>query len=326
MKAQYLLIFLSFFNTAKYSLASTREPIRSRHEWGFWAHKFINRAAVYRLPPEMGVFFKKNIEQISENAVNPDKRRYAVLGEAERHYIDLDAYGEEYHRLPRNWTDAVKRLGEDSLRKHGIAPWYIQGHLHRLTEAFSMRNHAQIIRLATDLGHYVADIHVPLHTTRNYNGQLTGQEGIHAFWESRLPELYAREYDLWTGPARYLEDTNDIIWETIFNTHAACDSVLEFEAKTVQLFPESKRYTYEVRNNVLVKVQSGNLSEAYHNMLSGQVERQLKGSVRLIADLWYTCWVNAGQPVLNTTTPIEVPALLPVQATDSLPGIRYEEY
>ncbi|WP_310589062.1 hypothetical protein [Dyadobacter chenhuakuii] len=50
--------------------------------------------AVFRLPPEMQVFYKKNIDFITENAVNPDRRRYAVVGEAERHYIDLDVYGD----------------------------------------------------------------------------------------------------------------------------------------------------------------------------------------------------------------------------------------
>lgn len=58
--------------------------------WGFWAHKRINRMAVYRLPAEMQFFYKKHIDYLSENATNPDKRRYSVVGEAERHFIDLD--------------------------------------------------------------------------------------------------------------------------------------------------------------------------------------------------------------------------------------------
>jgi hypothetical protein len=90
-------------------------------EWGFWAHKRINRLAVFRLPPEMQIFYKRNLDFITENAVNPDRRRYAVVGEAERHFIDLDVYGDSaLYKLPRFWSEAIKRMGEDSLRKHGM--------------------------------------------------------------------------------------------------------------------------------------------------------------------------------------------------------------
>ncbi len=273
-------------------------PLTGLH-WGFWAHKFINRMAVYRLPPEMSPLFKANIDVISENAVNPDRRRYAVIGEAERHFIDLDAYGDSVAFLPRRWDDAVKKYGEEKLRQHGIAPWYLQAHLRQLTESLREKDYERIIRLATDLGHYVGDIHVPLHTTQNYNGQMTGQEGIHAFWESRLPELYANEYDFWIGPVSYLENTTDIIWETVLKAHAACDSVLAFEKKLSGLLPPDKRYTYETRHNALVRMPSQEFAGAYHKMLGGQVERQMKAAIRLVGDLWFTCWVNAGQPVLE---------------------------
>ena len=64
----------------------------SIYSWGFFGHKKINRMAVFTLPPEMIKFYKKNIEYITEHAVDPDKRRYAVEGEAPRHYIDIDHY------------------------------------------------------------------------------------------------------------------------------------------------------------------------------------------------------------------------------------------
>ncbi len=291
--------------------------------WGFWAHKFINRMAVYRLPPPMAPLFKQNIDIISENAVNPDRRRYSVVGEAEKHYIDLDAYGDSSAFLPRDWSSAVRKFGEDSLRKHGIAPWHLQQHVRRLTEAFRRKNRPLIIKLATDMGHYIADIHVPLHTTRNYNGQLTGQEGIHAFWESRLPELYAENYDLWVGAVRYIDNPAETIWETVFRTHAACDSVLQLEKRISDGIPKDRLYSHEIRNNVLVKLQSGEFAGKYHRELDGQVERQMKAAIRLTGDLWYTCWVDAGQPELDTSeTPYEDD---PPEATAGpLPRVRPE--
>ena len=166
---------------------------QSFYFWGFYAHSLINRQAVFSLPPEMIGFYKPHIEFIEENAVNPDKRRYAVEGEAEKHFIDLDIYGDSAQFiLPKYWPEALEKFSEDSLRANGIGPWSAYLTMLSLTKAFEQRNTASILRLSADLGHYLGDLNVPLHTTKNYNGQLTGQEGIHGFWESRVPELQAK--------------------------------------------------------------------------------------------------------------------------------------
>ncbi len=270
--------------------------------WGFWAHKRINRLAVFRLPYEMQFFYKKNIDYLTENATNPDRRRYAVIGEAERHYIDLDTYGDSALRmLPASWPDAVRKMGEDSLRKHGIVPWYVQTAAYQLTEAFKTKDAKRILRISADLGHYIADAHVPLHTPRNYNGQLTGQEGIHAFWESRLPELFAADYELWIGEAEYVERIQEKIWRTVEASHLASDSVFLFEKQLSASFDPAKKYSYELRNNVLTRSYSREFSTKYHQMLNGQVERRMKASIKMVGDVWYTCWVNAGQPDLGDT-------------------------
>lgn len=286
----------------RYALAGLLLPllVSFQPEWGFWAHRRINRLAVYRLPPEMQYFFKKHIDYLTENAVNPDRRRYAVVGEAERHFIDLDVYGDSaLATLPRHWNQAKDKIGEDSLRKHGIVPWYIQTAVFQLTEAMRERSPARILRISADLGHYVADANVPLHTTRNYNGQLTGQEGIHAFWESRIPERYAEDYDVWLGSAGYIDNPAKEIWAAVANAHAACDSVLRIEKELSEEFKPDRKYTYMERNRVLVRTYSDEFTARYNARLDGQVERQMRASVQLVSDLWYTCWVNAGQPDLK---------------------------
>jgi hypothetical protein len=268
-------------------------------KWGFWSHRYINRMAVYRLPPELLVFYKEHIDFLSENAVNPDKRRYAVVGEAEKHFIDLDSYADSV-TLPIIWSEAVQKFGEDSLRKHGIAPWNLQHVALQLTEAFRQKDKNRILKLSADLGHYVGDIHVPLHTTKNYNGQLTGQEGIHAFWESRLPELLANDYEFWIGPIEYIENMAENIWNAVNLSHAACDSVLRFERELSNQWKSTGKYSYEVRLNQNVKVYSEEFSKAYHALLDGQVERQMRGAIRMTGNIWYTCWINAGQPNMNS--------------------------
>jgi hypothetical protein len=268
--------------------------------WGFYAHQKINRTAVFTLPPEMIGFYKYNIQYITENAVNPDKRRYAVKEEAPRHYIDIDVYGDSaIYKMPRYWFDAVKQYGEDSLQAYGIVPWHVNLVAYQLTEAFKEKDRERILRLSADLGHYIADSNVPLHTTENYNGQLTGQYGIHGFWESRLPELYVQDYDFFIGQATYIENTQLYIWQAVEQSHAALDSVLSYEKELTTKYQQDEKYSSEMRGNVNTKVYSRDFSRAYHKMLSGQVERQMRKAIKMVGDFWYTAWVNAGQPDLS---------------------------
>lgn len=40
--------------------------------WGFFGHRKINRMAVFTLPPEMLVFYKKNVDWLTQHAVDAD--------------------------------------------------------------------------------------------------------------------------------------------------------------------------------------------------------------------------------------------------------------
>ena len=267
--------------------------------WGFYAHKQINRLAVFTLPPEMLGFYKKNIGYITAAAVNPDKRRYAVEGEAQRHYIDLDHYGDSALELmPRHWEPAVRMYTEDTLQAYGIVPWHINRAYYQLREAFLLKDPERILRLSADVGHYIADAHVPLHTTQNYDGQLSGQTGIHAFWESRLPELFAEDYNFFVGRASYLGDPQLAAWNAVTSAHHALDSVFGFE-KELSTQIGQKRYSFETKGKRTERVYSRDYAAAYHNLLAGMVERQMRAAIKMTGDFWYTAWVDAGQPQLD---------------------------
>ena len=275
-------------------------PTKQLNSWGFHAHKLINRYAVFTMPEELIGFFKKHINHLSEHSVDADKRRYVVKEEAPRHYIDIDVYGEKpFEVMPRKWNDAVEKFTEDTLIAYGIVPWHIQTIYNRLVKAFSDKDIDYILKNASDLGHYVADAHVPLHTSLNYDGQLTGQKGIHAFWESRLPELFSDDYDFLVGTADYRYSVLDVAWETIEQSHGALDSVLDFDKQLSQTYEQDKQYSYEKRGQKTIKVRSEEFSAAYHQILNGMVERRLRKSVKTIGDLWYSAWVDAGQPILE---------------------------
>lgn len=270
--------------------------------WGFYGHRTINHMAVFLLPPEMLILFKPNLEFLTEHAVDPDKRRYLVAAEGPRHYIDMDHYGQyPYPDLPRSFGKAAEKFSVDSLQAHGVGPWWLQTMLNRLTEAFRNRDKVKILRMAAESGHYMADLHVPLHTSSNHNGQFTNQHGIHGFWESRIPELLAeKEWDFWIGRAEYIPRPLEFTWNRVLESAKASDSVLSMEKRLSEKFPADRKYSFEWRNGKTIRQYSSAYSIAYDRMLNGMAERRMRQAIYSVASFWYTAWVNAGQPALDT--------------------------
>ncbi len=269
--------------------------------WGFYAHQRINYFAVFLLPPEMMVLYKKNIQFITDHAIDPDKRRYAVADEAPKHYIDIDYFGKyPYPELPHQYDSAVKKFTLDTIISNGIVPWWIQIMEVRLTNAFKEKNTAKILKLSAELGHYVADSHVPLHASSNHDGQLTNQKGIHGFWESRVPELLAeKEFDFMIGKASYIENVSKYIWDRVLESGAASDTVLQYEADLTNTFTPDKKFAFEQRNGKMVRQYSSAFTIAYNKKLNGMVERRMRLAIASVASFWYTAWINAGQPDLK---------------------------
>lgn len=188
-------------------------------------------------------------------------------------------------------------FAEKYLSKYGIVPWHIEKLVNGLVYAFKEKDEEKILRLCSDIGHYVGDSHVPLHTTLNYNGQLTGQDGIHGFWESRLPELFMEDYNFIVGKAEYIDDLNSYLWDIVLASHSHLDSVLLIEKELTERF-SAQKFCFETRGEQTVKTYCKDFSTAYHKRLNGMVENRMQASIKAVGDVWMTAWVNAGQPDL----------------------------
>lgn len=268
--------------------------------WGFLAHKEINEKAIFLLPPSLLSFYKEHRSFIREEAVKPDKRRYVVEGEAQCHYINIENY-ETKGPIPHHWKAAQQAYDDDFLHTYGTLPWHITLMKARLTRAFKEKNVARILRLSADIGHYIADAHVPLHTTENYDGQLTGQQGIHALWESRIPELFASEYNfLFEKKASYLPDIQTTLWEVIRDAHQKSKKVLALEQQLNDAFPSTQKYVFEQRGSSIRRTYTHAYAQRYHEALDGMVEQQLRASIHTVASVWLTCWIDAGSPDLTS--------------------------
>lgn len=287
--------------------------------WGFWAHQRINYMACFTLPAELAAFYKPNIRFVFTHAVDPDQRRYSDPEEAPRHFMDLDRYG-GVDSIPHRWEDAVCIYTEDSLKAHGIVPWAIQRYYRCLVRAFAARDAGKVLYYSAVLGHYVGDAHVPLHCTHNYNGQLTGQKGIHGFWESRLPELYGNDFDFLAGDCVYFERPLETAWEILRESSAAVDSVLSMERAVNAAIRSDRKYSFEDRGTIVVRNYSEEYSKAYFDALDGQVERRMTLAVLRVGSYWYSAWVDAGQPSMNADTAV-VPSVFPEDSIRSVEAI-----
>lgn len=379
--------------------------------WGFFAHKRINRLAVFILPSEMMPLYKKDIEYITEHAIDPDKRRYVVPTEGYRHYINLDrwaflphdkieaqilhtdifivtsdkndtlqlidyqtirkqkrdyflksktirklfsrdsiAIADSFYRrffinnlLKIQYDDplsiapdslkilfkkeqlSVKNIkaafAKDRLTPTGILPYHLLTVQKQLTEAFVQKDKHKLLKLSAELGHYIADAHVPLHTVSNYDGQFTKQNGIHAFWETRLPELFAdNQYDFFVGRAEYIDNPKEYFWNIVLESNKLVANVLQIEKEISQAFPIDKKYCLETINGIAVQKPCFDYAKMYHDKLSGMVESRMRASIHSLGSAWYTAWVDAGQPDLTDlkTIPLSMDAQKELITADSL--------
>ena len=191
-------------------------------------------------------------------------------------------------------------FAKDRLSEHGVLPYNLLHMQRRLTDAFYTRNVAAILRLSAEIGHYIGDAHVPLHTTKNYNGQLSDQIGIHAFWESRIPELFAdKAYDNFVGVAEYIRDPQAYYWKMVLESNSLVDSVLLIEKRLKQSLPQDQQFCYEERLGVTIRTQCTAFAQAYQEALRGMIESRWRASIQAVSSAWYSAWVDAGKPDLR---------------------------
>ena len=272
--------------------------------WGAWGHKHINRAAVFALPDSMRRFYYNHIDFITEAAVVPDLRRGLLndKDESPRHYIDIEDFGIPVSALPKTTKEAYAKYDSAFLNKTGYLPWYIQNLTEKLSLAFKSKKKSDILFLSAELAHYVGDAHMPLHTASNFNGQLTNQKGVHALWESQIPEIFGNSYNFKTGNARQIPDIAIETWNIIAHTHSLEDTLLSLEKQTRKNFNKDDMYEKDASGNPVLSYNQPVFSKEYarqfNDAMNGMVEIQLRLSIQNVANYWYTAWIAGGSPEL----------------------------
>lgn len=273
--------------------------------WGIFGHEHINNAAVMALPKPMQTFFYNHLDFITQESTVPDLRKYTLRDKAEgpRHYMDMENFG-SVDSIPLPFDEAKKKYNEKFLADNGILPWYIQEVMTKLTKAMKDKRKTEILFLAADLAHYIGDANMPLHTSANHDGQLTNQKGIHSMWESRIPEMFGKDYNFYTGEAKYIDNVEKATWDMVKDSHSQVEVLLQADKKLRDSFAPRDIFDKDEKGNVAKNkfndmIYSKEYVTQFHTALNGMVEKQMRKAIVSTANFWYTAWVNAGKPNLD---------------------------
>jgi hypothetical protein len=258
-------------------------PVAVILSWGAKGHKLINKKAMELLPDEMSGFVKWQ-DYISIHSVDPDLRRDNDKTEGPKHFIDIDFYPEFLNgKMIEDKSQLVAEYGDSTVTKMGLLPWATLNTYNNLIKAFREKDRDKALIYASDLGHYIADGHQPMHTIMNYNGQMTGQKGIHFRYESIMVDSNLSQIatDFEAEKAKYIDNKLDFIFNYIADANSVSDVLFDAD-----------QYAFK-------KVNSHDSAE-YYRLLWFKTkyitETQIDNAARDFASLFYSAWIDGGKP------------------------------
>lgn len=264
--------------------------------WGFTAHRMVTAKAIPLLPPALRPLFERNAAYVVEHAIDPDLWRGAgKAGEGPNHFLDMDAFGAfPFPEIARNEEEHLGRHGAGAVEK-GRLPWRVGEAYRDLVAAFRAGDPARVLAAAAVVSHYEGDAHVPLHAVVNYDGQLTGQTGLHNRWESEMVERYERQLDsdVRPAPARRVADPVALTFDVLLDSFSAAESA--FAADRECAGPQDLADTpFDDRYDDLY------YSKLYARQ-GRSVRARLAASATDIASLWLSAWDDAGRPAVDAS-------------------------
>jgi hypothetical protein len=255
--------------------------------WGGNTHRFVNAKATYHLPTQMAAFIQDSAF-FALHSVDADNRRNSsdtsMFAESPRHYIDIDDYP-DFQNLTRSFDTLIMLYGWQRVKENGTNPWATVWCLDSLICQLARGDWQQAKLTASDLGHYVADGHQPLHATKNYDGQFTNNGGIHSRYESTMlsSTYYLSALFITADSVAYVGDKINYIFDYVLHANSLVDTIMQADnyAKLASGWSGS-----------------GSAPASYYAALWQKTRTmtldQMQRGTRAVADLWYSAWVDAG--------------------------------
>jgi hypothetical protein len=269
------------------------------HAWGFTVHRFIADRAIVLLPREIRPFFDAYRTTFVEHSIDPDT--YRIMGwtdEPPRHFLDMDAYGPfPFTAIPRDFNQAVAARGRDFVTKNGVLPWRTQEIHDRLREAFKQTTpyaRDDIKLFSAVVAHYIGDAFQPFHAAVNYDGQLTGQQGIHARFETEMFDRYMDRLRIAPEPIQPVTNARDFTFAALTESFSFVDPILAADRAAVR---GKEEYDDAYFDAMLEKTRP---------ILEKRISQAITGVASVIAN----AWIDAGKPALPFEPPRTVRKVL----------------
>jgi len=276
-------------------LIITLAPISFIGAWGYDAHRRINYIASKQINGPFGQFLKQNSEPLKWYAVAPDYNKKIDKEEFHKHFIDSDFYDKyPFDNIPKNYSTLVSKYGEDNIKKYGIAPWTIKETSDRIIDLLKRNQFEEAVYNMGVLGHYISDLHMPLHTVINYDGQFSGNEGIHKRWELHLVNKYIKNIKP-VGEIETVEDPWTFSMKIVKESFKAHHLILEADTKARKLL--TKEQAEKLKSYETLSFEKPYLDVLFAE--TGDLLRDRLGrAVIRLASIWKYCWEEAGKPEL----------------------------
>ena len=276
-------------------LIITLAPISFIGAWGYDGHRRINYIASRQINGSFGQFLKQNSEPLKWYAVTPDYNKKIDKEEFHKHFIDSDFYDDyPFNNIPKNYSTLVSKYGEDNIKKYGIAPWTIKETSDRIIDLLKRNQFEEAVYNMGVLGHYISDLHMPLHTVINYDGQFSGNEGIHKRWELHLVNKYIKNIKP-VGEIETVEDPWTFSMKIVKESFKAHHLILEADTKARKLL--TKEQAEKLKSYETLSFEKPYLDVLFAE--TGDLLRDRLGrAVIRLASIWKYCWEEAGKPEL----------------------------
>jgi len=254
--------------------------------WGSDGHYNINYRSTLSFPVSMNAFLSW-ADSLANHGSDADDRKSWDNKESMRHYIDIDYYSEfnSHGRIASTFDSVVAIHGLSFVQNNGTIPWATCIMYDSLKMAFQQHDwHAAMLH-AADLGHYVGDAHQPLHITKNYDGQLTNQSGVHSRYESDMVYDFLSQLTTYSGDTvHFVTNVNKYVFDYIYQDFQYKDSVLAADSYAKNLVGNTNTYAYY---------------QAFWSKAKHFTILLWHNASHSLAELIYTAWVEAGSPPMT---------------------------
>ncbi|HUW99987.1 MAG TPA: hypothetical protein VMY35_03330 [Phycisphaerae bacterium] len=297
--------------------------------WNDLGHALITAEAVERLPEPLRTLLSEggNLRRLQDASAAPDQWRaeekkthrgeeHYTSVEKPKHFFDMDALAEKaglktFSEFPRARAEAERIVGAEALDAFGRGPWAAADALEAFASALADGRTDDAFRQAGALVHYAADLHMPFHTTRNYDGQETGNPGIHAAVEvglvKRYQDFYAERMRDGREEVAYLDNAEAALFEWLLAAHGRVRPILDADAaaRTATGYdPGLKANKTDLDD--LASERATPYYRALQDALAARghpVAAALRDASADTARLLYTAYVRAGKPLSLAAVP-----------------------